>query len=115
MTKERSEASGVDQEVVRANSALTNQQQEPKLPQSEPRDFAGEVLSGTMDVGEALRLLRAEYDERQRDIARLDWLEAHGRVDTWRGDSTNTFTWDSTHGLSLRSEIDKQMSRGDDE
>lgn len=83
-----------------------------KIVESEPRDFAGEVLLGTVDVSEVLRLLREEYDERQRDIARLNWLEAQGRVDTWRGDSTTTFTWDATHGLSLRSEIDKQMARG---
>lgn len=73
---------------------------------------AGKVLTGEVDIGDLLREARESYEEEQKDIARLDWLQARGRVKARKyGDMKDNFTWDITHGASLRETIDARMAQ----
>lgn len=43
-----------------------------------------------------------------KDSARLNWLQAHGKMEAWTDGEAN-FTWDAKDGPSLREEIDWWM------
>lgn len=71
---------------------------------------AGKVLSGELPIEEMLRRARESYEEEQKDIARLDWLQSRGRVKSrMYGEMKNNWKWDWTDGKTLREAIDEAM------